>query len=301
MKRLGFLATVTAGMACTGGIDRSIGLVSEPRILAVRAQPPESSPGMPVSYSALAVTSAGSVAAADVAWSTCAAPAPLTEDSPASRDCIAAAAMPIAVGSIVSLRTPATACRVFGPQGPPALTGQPPSGPVAPDATGGYFQPIKLSWQGRVTIAFERLTCSPIGISLDLAQAYRAARTPNQNPRLAPVVVDLDGSVVDAVAIPAGATVHVSAGWGDDSVERYAMIDIDRGELVWRAEHLWVAWFASGAAPAPEVSDAHEAAATVDCHWRAPDIPGTYALWTVLHDDRGGVDFVETVLGVVRP
>ncbi len=35
-------------------------------------------------------------------------------------------------------------------------------------------------------------------------------------------------------------------------------------------------------------------------HWTAPEAPGKYALWIVLRDSRGGVDFAAYALGV-RP
>jgi hypothetical protein len=302
MRRLVYVVTVTiASLACTSEIDRSVALVAAPRVLAVRAEPPESAPGAAVTYTALAATPWGSLAGPDIAWSFCSAPPALSDDSPVGGDCVAVPGDPIATGSTVTLTTPAAACRSFGPQGPPKLAGQPPSGPVSPDATGGYYQPLRLGWQTSVTVAFERLTCNPTGVSLDLAQAYRASRVANRNPRLLPIAADLDGTPMDPAAVPAGATMHFTAAWSAESAESYVTIDIDQSALAWRKERLWLAWFASGGALDRDVSQPPGEQAIADSRWRAPSTAGTYSLWTVLHDDRGGVDFAETIIGVVGP
>ena len=298
MRRLLLFAAV-ASLSCGNEIDRSIALVTAPRILAVRAEPPESLPGGAVTYTALAATASGSDAQAGIEWSFCSVSASLTDDSPVSSACITTPATALASGNVVTLATPMDACRRFGPQGMPAQAGKPPPQPTAPDPTGGYHQPVLLYWQDDVTAALERLTCNPTGVSLDLSQTYRDTRRPNQNPLLLPLATDVNGEIVDLTAVAADAVVHLSALWSPESVESYVTIDVMQQELIWHTEKLWVAWFVAGGALDHDVSEPIGAETGVDNLWRMPATAGVFHLWTVLHDDRGGIDFAETEI-IVR-
>jgi hypothetical protein len=298
MRRLLLLAVLGA-LCCRPDFDRSIALVPAPRILAVRAEPPESAPGTLVNYTALAVTPSGSDAQADVAWSFCSTPASTIEHSPIATPCLTVAGAMVASGAQATLITPADACQRFGPQGLPAPPGQTAPRPSAPDPTGGYYQPLVLGWQGGTTAAFERLTCDPTGVSLDLARTYRATRVPNQNPRLLPPTADIDGAPIDLTGLTGqatigpGASVHVYASWSPDSAESYAVIDVLQQSLDGRPEILWVSWFATAGDLDKDVSAPSSAATTADNVWHAPVSSGTFYLWIVLHDDRGGTDFSE--------
>lgn len=279
--------------ACGADIDRSNALVTDFRILAVRGDPAESAPGAPVAYSVLAVSPGGPVADAAIDWSFCTSAARAAEDSPVSSACIAGSEAPAATGSTVDLDTPADACRSFGPLGMPSEPGKAPSQPAAPDATGGYRQPIRLLWHGGLTFAFERLTCSPTGVSLDLAQAFRDARRPNLNPQL----LSLATSANPGGALP-GDRIEIAASWSASSWESYVDIDLQQGKLVTRSEKLWLAWFATAGRFEEDFSAPEPATTGAPNYWRAPT-QGTYDVWAVLHDDRGGVDYAHTAI-VVR-
>ena len=297
MRALAALIAV-ACLACGPDFDRSIGLVSSPTILAVRAEPPESQPGATVIYAALAATVTGADANADIAWSFCSAPPATTEDSPASASCVAGETDATATGTVVSLSTPADACRRFGPLGMPTLAGAPPSRPAPPDASGGFHQPIRLGWHTTVSVVLERLTCDPTGVSLDLSQAYRAARAPNQNPRLLPLAAAIAGQPADLNALPPASVVDLVASWPPESVECYVTVDAERATLVWRDENVWVAWFVTGGSLDHDVSQAVVRETMAGNRFHAPASPGTLYLWTVLHDDRGGTDYAETTITV---
>ena len=287
-----------ASVSCGPGLDRSIAWVSAPRILAVRAEPPESLPGAAVTYTALAVTPSGPDAQAEIAWSFCSTPPSLTDDSPVSSACITTPAIAAASGPVATLTTPTDACRRFGPQGMPAEPGLAAPRPAAPDATGGYYQPVRLDWLDGVTSALECLTCDPTGVSLDLSQSYRSIRQPNQNPKLLSLTADVLGQPLNLATVPAGSGIHLSATWALDSVESYVTIDTIEQGLVWHTERLWVAWFATGGTLDQDVSQPLGTALAADNLWRAPEAAGAACLWTILHDDRGGMDFVETQIVV---
>jgi hypothetical protein len=282
-----------AATSCGGDFDRSVALVTSPRILAVKAEPPESAPGAAVAYTALVATPGGTDPQAGVAWSFCSTPASPTEGSPLAETCIAAPEAPVAFGFAATLSTPADACRRFGPQGMPAQAGQSAPRPAAPDVTGGYYQPLVLDWQGYATAAFERLTCDPIGVSLDLAQLYRNTRRPNQNPRLLGLTATIDGQAADLTALAPESIVELTASWSPESVESYVMVDPQQAKLVSRTEDLWVAWFVSGGALDADVSRAAGSEAAASNRFHASASPGTFYLWAVLHDDRGGTDYAE--------
>jgi hypothetical protein len=182
----------------------------------------------------------------------------------------------------------------------PTQSGKPVMRLPAPDATGGYSQPVRLVWNDTLTFTFERLTCASTGVSLDVAQAYRDARRPNLNPHLLPIVYDVQGSPVDLDAVVPGATVSFSEPWSAESAEAHVSVDGEHGALATRTETPWLACFTSGntlehdfAAPRPGDTS------TVD-RWQAPSQSGTYYLWTVLHGNRGGVDFAEMRVTVME-
>lgn len=293
------LVVVTSFCGCGRGIDRSIALVADTRLLAVRAEPPESAPGGPVHYTALVAGPTGTQTDAAILWSFCSSPAQPGEDSPVSSACLQVAPDPVATGNGVDLVTPANACRNFGPLGVPAQAGQPATQPNAPDATGGYRQPVQLVLNGDLSFAFERLSCAPAGVSLDLAQAFRATYTANQNPRLLGLAAEADGAPVDDGGVAVGAAVSIIPTWTAESWESYVMLDPVDNALATRAETLWLAWFVTGGALDSDFTVPPASTTSASNRWQAPGQGGTFYVWAVLHDDRGGIDFAELPI-VVR-
>jgi hypothetical protein len=289
------LVALALASSCSDGVDRSIAQVTGPRILAVRAEPPESAPGATVTYAALVATPDGPAVADDLAWTFCTTAPTRAEAGPVNPTCIANSGAPDAIGMTATVKTPADACRRFGPLGMPATNAAAVSQPLLPDASGGYYQPLRLAWQASLALALERLTCDPTGVSLDLAQAYRTARRANANPRLWGLTATIAGQPATGSIAPS-ASVDLLASWSADAAETYITVDAEQALLLTHTETLWVAWFANDGAIEHDVTKGEGTSA--GNRWQAPTTMGTYYVWAVLHDDRGGTDFLQTTFSV---
>jgi hypothetical protein len=255
----------------------------------VRGDPPESLPGASVAYRALVVTPSGTTQAPPIDWAFCASPKPLTENDAVSVACLGGGVRPIAgPAPTVDAPTPIDACSLFGPLAPPGSFR-----PRDADATGGYYQPVRLEDGALTAFAFERVTCdlpdAPIAVAEELAKLYR----PNVNPTLMPLAATVDGAPVELDAVPADRTVALETGWGSRDAERYVMYDPSTGALLDRREALRISWFVTGGALRDDVTGRAEddVATTTGTTWRSPPSAGPVHLWLVLRDSRGGVDF----------
>lgn len=265
-------------------------LLTGPRLLAVRAEPPEAKPGAAVTYEALVLDAVGARAETSVRWAFCASPRPLTETNSVSSACLDDAGVrPIAgSGASTTATTPADACALFGPDPPPGGFR-----PRDPDVTGGFYQPVRVEALGLVAFDRERITCNlpnaPVDAAIELQQRYLA----NTNPTLTPLVARVDGALVALEKIPAGASVRFEVGWSEGDAEAYPMFDPGAQRIVDRREALRVAWFATTGKLAAEVTGRSEGELAVSTGnaWDAPSTPGTTKLWLVLRDSRGGLDF----------
>lgn len=267
--------------ACSPDFDRSASLLTGPRILAVRAEPPESAPGTEVAYTALVASPAGENDLAPIDWSFCATPPALTESGAVSEACLAGEGGSQATGTTITALTPTDACRRFGPLGMPITNSTQVGQPVSPDQTGGSYQPIRLAWEGSLAFAFERLTCEPRGVSMDVASTYRNARQPNRNPRITSFTSSPES----------GAELDMTVTWAVEDVETYVMVDPATSTLAWKTERLWVAWFVTGGTLDHDATPATSTDLAASARWHGPSAPGTYFVWAILHDDRGGLDF----------
>ena len=277
MSRVVVLAVGAAAIAgCKPNFGNPASLVDGPRILAVRAEPPEVRPAMPAMFTALVVSPDGTDAAPPIDWSLCLTPKPLDENNIVSTACLGGdmGIDTVATGSPSAMATvPANACALFGPDPPPQMMGQPPLRPRDPDVTGGYYQPLRLVDGDTVGFALERVTC-------DLAQAG-----------------------ADLGALPAGAAVDFVTGWPDDSVESFPVFDLPSASLITHRESMRVSWFATDGSFQHEVTGREEddSATWTDDVWTAPATPGVVHLWIVLRDSRGGLDFAAYDVTVVAP
>jgi hypothetical protein len=286
--RAGALLLFVTAVSCSPDFDRSASLLAAPRLLAVRAEPPESAPGAEVAYTALVATPAGADDAASIDWSFCATPPALTESGAVSSACLAGEGEVVASGTKVSATTPIDACRRFGPLGMPVTSSTQVGQPVSPDETGGSTQPIRMAWDGGLAFAFERLTCDPRGVSMDVASAFRSARQANRNPHVASFTASPSS----------GPDVDLAVAWTADDIETYVMVDSTTASLAWRTERLWVAWFVTGGTLDHDANPATSTDLFAGNRWQAPATPGTYFLWAILHDDRGGLDFATLTVEV---
>lgn len=273
-------------------------LLQGPRVLAIRSEPAEAQPGDTVTLSTLFAGVFGSVAAAEAAWAFCATPKPPAEENSVDVSCLEGGGSTLpGTGLSVLATVPADSCALFGPLPPPQQPGAPPPRPRDADATGGYYQPIRVRTAGLTAFASLRIGCGVASAPIDVAAQYRARYQPNRNPRLLRLSVELDGHELPSYALPAGAPLHLRVRYTKESKERYVLVDPITQTLVERDEELAVSWFATaGSFSAGRTFGSFESDSETE--WTSPEAPGSLTLWAVLRDSRGGIDFAEFPLAV---
>ena len=315
------VALALALVACSPHLDDRLFRVEGPRILAVVAEPAEAAPGTPIAYRALQVDASGEITDA-IDWAFCAERAPLASLGSVSANCLHAsgdAIVPFGAMTIDAAGAlPVDACRLFGPEVPPAgQPGDPPGRPVDPDPTGGYYQPLRLipeaGGEVGVTIERTRIQCGLASGTGEDRVAYLHRYRVNRNPSLSMLDlampngthVTIDTSAPPAPSqIPAGTVVTIRASWTecpghvDDlpmdacaGAEPYLVYDGITEALVERRETMRLAWFATAGTIASDRTgrEATDATTFSENTWTAPDTAGPVSLWIVLRDDRGGV------------
>jgi len=295
------LAALAMTPTCKPDLAERTSIVASPRLIAVRAEPPEAAPRAQVTLTALWADPAGASAPAPIAWAFCNARKALGETGPVSAQCLTPAGellAPLGSGTSVASALPDKGCKNFGPEVPDATKDSPAGRPVDPDATGGYYQPITLTMSApegdAVSIASVRLTCGVLGASPEQLAVLAATSHPNENPALAEVLAN--GAPLADGAELSGA-VRLRASWaacapGDarcTGAEHYATYDASRGAVAPRRESIRVAWYATGGAFAVESNGRGEGddATFVENEWTPP--MGEARLWMVVRDARGGV------------
>ncbi len=294
-RRLTALLAATA--ACTPSLSSTDSLVTQPRVLVVRADPAEAKPGATISFSTLVAAPPGTSPGAP-AWSFCVAPRPLTSDNVVSDACLDPAAnRAIGEGTSISAATPPNGCSLFGPDAPPGGLR-----PRDPDATGGYYQPLRLDLGASAPVfTLVRISCDLANASASAATAFAHAYVANQNPHLLPLQASAGGSPAALDALPVGARVTLTASWPAASAETFAVYDAASDTVGTQRESLTVAWYTSAGALDREATGRAEddPATSSDNAWTAPGTVGTSELWVVLRDNRGGVDFASYRLTTV--
>jgi hypothetical protein len=282
------LALSLAAAGCAPEFEERESLVTGPRILAVRGDPPESKPGESASYTALLATPDGPPEGASVRWAFCAAPKPLTENNAVSAECLRGAVRPIGTASSVTAVTPPDACALFGPDTPPGDFR-----PRDPDITGGFYQPVRAEALERVAFGMERIGCNlpnaPLEAAVELAERY----VPNRNPSLRPLTATVDGAAVPLDRLPAGADVLFEVGWKGEDFEEYPAFDPGSQTIVDRREALRAFWYATAGEFESDVTgrSEEETQTSTSNRWRAPALGARVFLWLVLRDSRGGTAF----------
>lgn len=274
MKR-GALVLVTLA-ACDDPLDQRLGIIEAPRVLAVIAEPAEAKPGAAVTYQAVIASPDGPLASAP-SWGYCTSPKPPTEDNAASTECVGGDALiDLGTAPMVTGTIPAEACIRFGPDVPPGGFR-----PRDPDASGGYYQPVRIVIAELIAIGLSRITCNLPTAPFEAAARYRAEYVANANPTLEPIALD---------RVPADTDVTLTARWPATSAETYLYYEPSTQTLVDRREALRVSWFATGGTLAVDASavDAVDPATSVSTIWRTP-AAGPAWVWFVLRDQRGGI------------
>jgi hypothetical protein len=294
------LLTVLLLAGCAPKMGNPVSLITEKRIIGVHGDPAEAAPGDLIRYSSLVVSPSGTVDAQDLSWSLCNLRKPVAENTPVSQACLPGDLPQSAQGGSVAMQTPSSACSNFGPLAPPSSSGT--LRPSDPDATGGYYQPLRLDLDAEQAIFRERLSCGLAGASLATSQAFRARYTPNQNPTLGSLSALVGETPVSLDALPAGQRVRLVAAWSPDSAESYPIFDSASQTIADHREALWLSWFTTAGALDVSMTGREEGdlATWTENSWQSPSVAGSVLLWLVLHDSRGGTDFASFALAVVR-
>ena len=282
MKRALLLLVLAGGPGCESALDQRLDLVTEPRVLAIVSEPPEVLPGATVAVRALVGGPSGPLALVPM-WSLCDAPKPPTEDDAVADGCVQDQVTPIADPTMAPI--PADACETYGPD--VETTG---FRPRDPDATGGYYQPVRAQLPGLdLAFGFTRITCDLANAPGSLSHEYQVDYVANANPSLDPLQLAAGGAAVAADAIPADTDVALTASW--PVVESYLYYDPVSEMLVTRRESMALSWFATAGTLPVDASAVGETdpAQSATTTWHAPATPGPAWLWLVLRDSRGGI------------
>ncbi|HEX7507167.1 MAG TPA: hypothetical protein VF550_10370 [Polyangia bacterium] len=307
-KRTFLLAIVVASLAlgCKPAVGQAPSLITDYTLLAVFGEPPEAKPGDKVTYSYLLASPSGSVDDNTAGWDACLTPKP-----PAENNAVASACNPptpgATAGATFDATMPTDACQLFGPIAPPVQAGKPAIRPRDPDATGGYYLPVRVKFSdlatGDVTgFAFERISCNPANANGSVIQEYKTQYQANNDPGIASTdLVTSSGTrttldtAAQPVAVSPGETIDLEAAFSANSAETFPVIAQGGDALESLTESLHVSWFATAGSFVHDrtgvaAADALTTTSTSNS-WKAPDEVMDVYLWLVLRDSRGGTAF----------
>jgi hypothetical protein len=289
------VAFLCAGVACKPEFAETPALIDGPRVIGVFAEPPEAATGEPVRLEALFVDPQGRVNNAPVEWSFCAVGKPLTENNAVHEACLQQGVRPIATQAApLNAVVPLDACALFGPDVPPDG-----SRPRDPDATGGFYQPVRVVGGTLKAFGFVRVQCNLANVSADVASEFRAKYVRNKNPRVS-FRIEQGGRALDPAQLPAGANVTLRASWAPADAESFVAYDVVSQTLVPRREAMRVSWFSTAGQISLPASgrDEQDLATDAATELTLPLSPAPIALFAVLRDSRGG-QAVASVSGTV--
>ncbi len=261
---------------CDTALDQRLAIVDEPRVLAVISNPAEAKPLAQVTYDVVVAGPDGPLSGLPH-WSYCIGPKAPTEDNAVSDACVSGDALQdLGSSPQVMAALPADGCLLFGPDTPPGGFR-----PRDADATGGYYQPMRVDVVDLLSFGLTRITCKLPGAPLEIARDYELRYLANVNPTLDAITLD---------HVPANTDVVLSATWPAAAVETYLYFDPQAQLLVDRREAMRLSWFATGGALDVDASVVaeDEVATTVSNTWHTPSA-GAATLWLVLRDSRGGI------------
>jgi hypothetical protein len=218
------LTVLLALVACKPGLDETVSLVTDARVLAVQAIPAEGPPSGPVAFTALVVDPNGTISTPAITWDFCTDRNPLANLGPVNPVCLEPDnpdLVSIGAGPQVSATIPDIACRQFGPDVPQVKGNDTPGRPVDPDPTGGYYQPVSLfvSLPSGLANALygTRIACGLAEGSSDQANDFLGRYHVNVNPAVASLsangaaLLPDDGHAVNPIA--AGQKVTLEVAW----------------------------------------------------------------------------------------
>ena len=309
------LLLLAAAAGCKPNLGAPQSLIVGPTILAIRGTPPEGPEGGMATFDALTVDVTGTIAAPQISWAQCLEPNPPANGNDVSNACLTIPDDPTAPAPTFTATLATNACTLFGPNAPPPIKGQPPMRPADPDTTGGFYQPVRATWQSDagplLAFALQRITCQLANAPTDVATMFAAHYLPNNNPVLADLVLDPIGaatslyatgqaSVPQAATVSVGQKVTLQADFSADSAETFLVWNVLTLTLDTQRESLRLSWFATDGAFEHDATGRTqtETEPFTQNSWTAPMTPGPVYFWTVLRDDRGGTDFAAAEIDV---
>jgi hypothetical protein len=296
--------------------------VTGPRLLAVRATPAEVALGGTFTMTALYVGPDGPAGATSLDWATCLLQTPEGQPDPVNAACFVPSSpglVPLGTGDSVAATMPETACQIFGPDVPPPAPGQPSPQPTPPDATGGFYLPVRIETAADAwSVAQERIACTPSGVTQDVFTEFTAGYVPNENPTVASLesapasgpaaTVPPDGAGGAPFAVQPGQTLSLRAAWpacpsapeACGGAETFLVIDPTTHAIVTQRESMVASWYATAGVLALDRSGRAASDPSTDAtnQWTAPASPGVVHLWVVLRDARGGVGWQSYTIAV---
>lgn len=313
MKRAALVAAALGlGGACAPTFDDATAVVSGPRLLAVQSTPAEAAAGGAFTLAALYVGPDGAQPASGLDWATCLLQTPSAQPGPVNPACFGSApsgVLSLGKGATASGTVPTDGCLLFGPASPPPTPGQPSPRPTDPDATGGYYLPIVVrDPAGTWSVAPERVTCPPSGVTQDVLAAFSGGYVPNTNPLISsltstsdsgPATVVADGAGAPAMTVRPGVRLALSVSWASCSrspqactgAETYLSVDSSTHAVAVLRESIVASWYATAGSFAMDRSGRSEDDPGTEATnvWTAPSAAQTVHFWIVLRDARGGV------------
>jgi hypothetical protein len=316
----GLVALAASATACKPDLGAPQSLIAGPTFLAIRGTPAEAAEGGMVTYDALVVDPQdGTITNPQIGWAQCLIPDPPANGNDVAPGCLT---IPDDAGPSPTFPAalPSDSCMLFGPETPPPMKGQPPIRPADPDTTGGFYQPVRATYEGDggplVAVTLERVTCRLANASAEISAAYAMDYVPNNNPQVADLILDPTGAMIPiyvtgstgappVASVSAGQKVTLQSDFSPGSAEEFIYWNstITALPLPTQRESLSLAWFATDGTFDHDVTGLTQAQAATETStqnvWTAPTTPGAVVhFWTVLRDDRGGIDFASAEIDV---
>jgi hypothetical protein len=283
-----------AALAVAGCTDFDpASLVTGLRVLGIKADPPEIPSGATSTLHALVVTPPGSDAGApSLEWAAChLAPVP-SSGLAVNPDCLTTDSAdflePLGSGDTVTVTMPLL--------GSPLDLG-------LPDSTGGFYLSVRLRARlnGQAVDSIYRLR-------------YAAFGAPNHNPTLTGIyhVLDTDDGGVQPetpvapldpqapLAVHLGDKVRLRAGLTDDSIESFTAIIGDPRDMMFSSatEQPRFLWYVTAGQLSDDVTGVERPDTVLTFDKHAPTVGDTVGVYLVVHDDRGGTDWLVRTLQI---
>jgi hypothetical protein len=274
MKRA--LALTLACATCAPEFNDDVTLVTSPRLLVAVAEPAEVRPRAPVTIVAMSAPDPADVYAREnpFRFTFCTTPATVGDPRPVSDACLDEPGVALtAAGDVGAGNVPQDACARFGPDPPPGDFR-----PRDPDATGGFYQPVRIDALGQKWIHLLRVTCAlpdaPAALARELAETYVA----NANP------------VIEAIkAVRESDRVRVTVRWTPESAESYPRLAADGSAIEQRDEFFRASWFTTAGTFTSSATATEEGDGALEMTNELVTDPGAApVVWVVLRDSRGG-------------